>query len=137
MLLKKLRPYAVVSAHFPNLLPTQRLDGLRVTHQSQVTRRGLSYEAVLFSSATVPGDTLHCAKRFAVVREEGPDEGLFDKEPAPPSPEIQNLITPPSAPGDHIAAGVFDASNRAEDIALVSNQGMEVDDDMEPLDKRG
>ena len=65
---KKLRLSAMVSAHFPNALPTQQLEYLRVSHQSQVTRRGLSYEAVFFSSATIPGETFHCAKRFEFVR---------------------------------------------------------------------
>ena len=83
MLLKKLCKSAVVIGHFQNALPTQRLDDLRVTHQSQVTCCGLSYKSILFSSATIPGETFHFPKRFAVIREEGPAEGLFDKEPAP------------------------------------------------------
>ena len=111
MLLKELRPSAVGSAHFPNALPTQRLDNLRVTHQVQVTCHGLSCEAVLFSSAKIPGETFHCYKIFTVAREEGSAEGLFDKEPAPPPPEIQNSTTPQSSPGDPIEAGVFNASN--------------------------
>ena len=132
MLPKKLRLSAVVSAHFPNALLKQRLDNFHVTHQSQLTRRGLSYESVFFSSATVPGETFHCAKRFAVVWEEGPYEGLFDKDTDPPPPEIQNSTTPPSSPGDPIEAGIFSTSNWAEDIALVRNQGLEIDDSMEP-----
>ena len=51
---------------------------------------------------------------FAVVWEVGPAEGLFEKYPAPPPSEIQNLTAPPSAPGDPIEYGVFNASNRAE-----------------------
>ena len=113
----------------------QRLENLCVTHQAQVTCRGLSYEAIFFSPATIPGETFHCAKRFMVVWEEGPAEGLFGKEPAPPPPEIHNSTAPPSAPGDPIEAGIFNASNQAEDIALISNQGLEVDDDMEPAPK--
>ena len=92
-----------------------------MTHQSQVTRRGLSYEAVLFSSATVPGDTLHCAKRFAVVREEGTSEGLFDKDTEPPPLDIHNLTAPPSAPEDPFGAVVLNFSNWSEDIDLVRN----------------
>ena len=65
-----------------------------------------------------------CAKSFAVVWEEGPSEVLFDKEPDPPIPEIHNLTAPQSAPGDSIKAGVFNASNWSEEIALVSNQGL-------------
>ena len=122
MLLKKLHPSAVVSMNFPNALTTQRLDNVRVTHQSRVTRHGLSYEAVFFSSATILGENFNCDKRFVVFQEEGPDEGLFNKEPDPPPPEINNLTAPPSAPWEPIESGVFNASNQAEDIALVRNR---------------
>ena len=132
MLLKKLLPYTVVGAHLPNTLPTQRLENLRVTHQSQVTRRVLSYKSVFFSSTTVPGETFHCSNSFAVIRKEGPAEGLFDKEPAPPPPEIHNSTVPPSSPGHPIEAGIFNASNQAVYIPLVRNQWLEVDDYMEP-----
>ena len=131
MLLKKLRPSAVASAHLPNALLMQRLDDLCVTHQPKMTCINLSYEAVLFSFATVTGETSHCEKRLEVVWEEGPAEGLFYKEPASPPPEIQNSTAPPYAPGDPIEAGVFNASNWAEYIALVRNQDLEVDNDME------
>ena len=103
-----------------------------MTHKSQVTRRVLSYEAIFFSSATVYVETFHFAKRYAVVREEGSYEGIFDREPAPPPPNIHNLTAPPSAPGDHIKAGVLNASNREKDIALVRNQDLEVYYDTEP-----
>ena len=66
-----------------------------------------------------------------VVREEVPEEGLFDKEPDTLPPYTQNSIAPPSVPGDPIEAGVFNASNWAEDIVLVRNRGLEVDDDMD------
>ena len=124
--------YTVVSAHLPKALSTQRLDNLRVSHQSQVTRGGLLYKAVYFSSVTIPGETFHFAKRFAVIRQEVPSEGLFKKDPAPTPPGIHNSTAPPSAPGYPIEAGVFNASNRSEYIDLIRNQGLEVDDDMEP-----
>ena len=130
MILKKLRPSTVVSAHLPNVLLMQRLDDLSVSNQSQVTLRGLSYEDFLFSSAAIPRETLHCAKRFVVFREEVPYEGLFDKEPAPPPSEIKNSTAQPSDPGEPIEGGVFNASNQAEDISLVRNQGLEVDDEI-------
>ena len=63
--------------------------------------------------------------------DEGTAKGLFYKDPAPPPQEIENLIAPPSAPGDPIEAGVFKASNLEEDISIVINQGLGVDDDME------
>ena len=80
----------------------------------------------------VPRETFHCDRKFVVFREEGPDEGLFDKDPAPPPPEIQNSTNPPSAPGDPIEAGIFNASNQTEYIILFRNRGLKVYDDMEP-----
>ena len=91
----------------------QQLENFRVTHQSQVTRRGLSYESVVFYSATAPGETFHYAKRFMIVQEEGPSEALFDKEPNPSPPGIHNLTAPLSAPGDPIEDGIFIDSNQA------------------------
>ena len=130
VILNNLRPYIVGSAHFPNALPMQRLDNLCVAHQSQVTRRGLSYKAFFFSSVTNYGDTFHFAKRFMVVWEEWPDAGLFDKNPASPPPEIQDSTSPPSASGGSIEAGVFNTSNWGKYIDLVSNWVHEVDYDM-------
>ena len=100
-----------------------------------MTRGGLSYKSVFFYSATIPRETFYFAKSFAVVQEEGTAEGLSDKEPTPPRPEIQNSTAPTSAPEDPIEAGIVNASNWAEDIALVRNQGLEVDDDMETSPK--
>ena len=131
VILKEMRLPTVVGAHLPNALPTQRLDNLRVSHKSQVTRCRISYKAVFFSSTTITGETFNCAKRYAVVREEGRAEVLFDKETSPPSPEIQISTAPQSAPGDPIKASVFNTSNWAEDFDLVRNQGLEVYDDME------
>ena len=88
-----MRLSAVIRAHFLKSLSVQQQDNLRVKYQAQVTCRGLSYEAIFFYSVTSPRETFHCAKRLAVVREEGPAEGLFGKEPAPPPVEIQ--ILPP------------------------------------------
>ena len=45
-------------------------------------------------------------------------------------PEIQNSTAPPSAPGDPIEAGVFNAPNLPEDISLVGNQGLEGNGEM-------
>ena len=83
VLLKNLCPSELLSANFPNTLPMQQLEDLRVIYQSQVTCRSLSYEAFFLSSATVPGETFHCAKSLLVVQEEGPSEDLFYNNPDP------------------------------------------------------
>ena len=50
VLLSKLRPSRDVEAAFPNRLPMQRLEDLVAVRHEQITRRGLTYEAV-FSRA--------------------------------------------------------------------------------------
>ena len=130
-----MRPSAVVSAYLPNTLTIKWLENLHVTHQSQVISRGLSYVAVFFSSTIFPGEISHCPKRFVVIQEEGIYEGLFDKEPVTTPLEIHNSTAPPSAPGEPIEAGVFNASNWVEEMYFICDKGMKVDDDMEPAPK--
>ena len=113
MLLNKLRLSALVSDNLPKTLPTQWLDDLRLKHQYQVTRCGISYKAVFFYSTIFTGDTFCCAKGFAVVQEGVAAGGLFYKYPDPPPLEIQNLTAPPSAPGDPIEAVIFNVYNWA------------------------
>ena len=79
---------------------------------------------------TIYREKLHCAKRFTVVQAEVPAEGLFEKEPDPPPPDIHNSTAPLSAPGDPIEADVFNTSNQTEDISLVRNHVLEFYDDM-------
>ena len=81
---------------------------------------------------SIPRETFHSEKRLAVIREEGPAGVLFGKYPDPPPPNIHNFTAPTSAPGGPIEADVLNISNQVEDIALVSNQEMGFDDDMEP-----
>ena len=47
-------PLPIGGVENASLMPAQQPDNLRVKRQSQVTHCVLSYEAVLFSSATVP-----------------------------------------------------------------------------------
>ena len=51
-------------------------------------------------------------------------------------PEIHNSTAPLYSLGDPIEAGVFNASNRAEEISLLRNQGLEVYDDTEPAPEK-
>ena len=65
------------------------------------------------------------------MQEEGTSKWLFDKAPTPPPPEIQNSTASPSAPWDPIKTVIFNAYSWSEDIALVRNQLLDFDDDME------
>ena len=97
--------------------------------------------ATFFSSPSVHGHTLHCANRWVKVLEEGNAEGYWDNPRAPSEAAAGgNAATNTNtdgAPeqqqeGAQIDESVFNAGNRAEDIARVRNEGYEVDDDNDP-----
>ena len=126
MLLSKLRPSIDVEAAFPNRLATQRLEDLVAVRHEQITRRGLTYEAVFFTSESIPGIELSAARRFVIVNQQGPEEGLWDTTPAsnPPASEASpaqgvvggNSISIPIAIDDAI---FHSSGSRAEDIVTV------------------
>ncbi len=139
VLLSKLRPSRDVAAAFPNPLPTQRLEDLVAVRHEQITCRGLAYEAVFFTSDSVTGIELSAARRFVVIKEQGPEEGLWDtpasNPPASGASPAQGVgggtsISIPIAINDAI---FHSSGSRAEDIAIVCNQGFNVDDDDEPV----
>ena len=137
VLLKKLHPSPTINELFPNYESQRRLDDLRATHQAEVTRRGRTYTATFFSSASAHGHILHCANRWVTVLEEGNADGYWDNPRArtqaggggAATNADTNGASEQGAPIDDL---VFNASNRAEDIARVRDEGHEVDDDNEP-----
>ena len=138
VLLSKLRPSRDVEAAFPNRLPTQRLEDLVAVWHEAITRRGLTYDGVFFMSESIPGIQLSAARRFVTVKEQGPDESLWDapasNPPTPGSPPVRRATTPVPDVTVLIDEAVFQANgSRAEDIAMVRNLGFDVDDDNEPV----
>ena len=126
MLLKYLCPSRVVAEAIVNPVKDQRLDDLIAVSQEVTTRRGKTFVSIFFRSETIPG-LLH-SKRWATVLEQ-PTSEIWGGEPEATSaaaPVVQNEQNEP------IADFVFNAQNRAEDIALVRAMGFEVDDDNEP-----
>lgn len=85
VLLLKLRPSSIVSAHFVNKQPRQRLGNLIAIQRESAIRRGKQFKHVFFSSTTLPGKTLQAATCFCVVRDQA--QAIFwDSLPdAPPS----------------------------------------------------
>ena len=137
VLLSKLRPSARVAEAFPNSESTQRLDDLVALRRQCVTRRGLTYDAIFFSSASIPDIELSSARRFVIVVEQGPDEGLWEEVANNPSAPGNPPPLPAGADDDDaptaIDDAIFNLRGTAEDIAIVRNQGFDVDDDNEPV----
>ena len=131
VLLKFLRPSKTVAEAIVNPVKDQRLDDLIAVRREVTTRGGKSFVSIFYRSDTIPG-VLHSAERWATVIEQGTGE-IWGGEPdatattadaaAPVTPNEQN---------ESIADFIFNAQNRAEDIALVRAMGFEVDDDNEP-----
>ena len=96
----------------------QRLTDLKVVRVTRTNRRGNVYDAVFFSSESIPVE-LYCASRYAVVVEEGlPDRMWGGAEPSTEAASTDAI--PERTVGDPINISVFaPTGNRAEDIAAV------------------
>mmetsp|Transcript_18595 Transcript_18595/g.34436 ORF Transcript_18595/g.34436 Transcript_18595/m.34436 type:complete len:136 (+) Transcript_18595:107-514(+) len=61
----------LISRLHPNKANDQRLTDLKAVRVARTSRRGHIYNAVFFTSKSVPRVKLFCASRYAVVVEEG------------------------------------------------------------------
>ena len=78
VLVKLLRPSREVAEALPNTTAQQRLDDLIATRLDRTDRRGNNFESVFFTSVSIPGVILSCARRNCTVREEGHPYALWD-----------------------------------------------------------
>lgn len=135
VLVKLLRPSREVAEAFPNTTAQQRLDDLIATHLGMTDRQGHAFESVFFTSASIPGVILSCARRNCVVREEGHPDALWDVPTrATRGGRRANAVPVAEVVEEQVEIGedIFRAGNQAEDIANVWGQGFEVDDDNDP-----
>ena len=98
-----------------------------MTHQVEATRRGHTFVGILLNHPSFQGSDAIVAKCYAVVRHEGPKEGLFDNtlEDAVALDDDGNFM-------QEVDPQLYFATNCAENIVMVCNQGYNVDDDNEP-----
>ncbi len=120
VLLSKLRPSRDVEAALPNPLPSLK-DLVAVRHK-QITRRGLTYEAIFFTSDSVTGIELSAARRFVVVKEQGADEGLWD---TPASDSLASGASPAQVVG---VVGTSISIPIAIDNAIFHSSGSRAED---------
>ena len=130
VLVKNLRPTREVSQRILNPVPRQRVTDLVVVRRGNITRGGMTYKAIYFTSPLFPDLELHAAKKFTVVTHEGHGDRIWstplqaDGAPAPAVTDDE---------GREINADVFNANDRMDDIARICAEGFEVDDDNEAL----
>ena len=129
VLLKQLHPQNLITQYHPNYSGNERLPDVVIVRQSSITRHGNEFVAIFVSHPSFQGsDTIYVSKRYCVVKLEGDPDGFFDDD------RVQDEVAMDNDGNfiPEIDPQVFFASNRADDIALVRNQGYHVDDDNEP-----
>jgi hypothetical protein len=130
VLVKNLRPTREVTQRILNPAPRQRITDLVAVRRRNITRGGVTYEAIFFTSPLFPNLELHSAKRFTIVTHEGHGDRIW-------STPLQTDGTPAPAvtdnEGQEINADVFNANDRTDDIARIRAEDFKVDDDNEAL----
>ena len=117
VLVSMLRPTQEVAQRIVNRVPNQRVHDLVATRRAMQTCGRTTFEAIFFTSATFPDVELWAARDRTKVHEQGHPDCLWtnwlqaDGAEAP-VPTNENVREIP-------AAIIFDAENRAEDIARV------------------
>jgi hypothetical protein len=126
--IRYLRPSQVVAEAFINADKDYTLEDLIAVERKVILRKGKPIKSYFFRSPSLPG-LVSCAEKWVTVLEQGEHCLIWDEPGLAPS-----VLTPPATneAGEEIADFVFQAQNRAEDIALVRAMGFEVDDDDEP-----
>ncbi len=139
VLLKYLRPKPAVNAYFVNYVARDCVTDLTAVRLDEVTRKSKTYMAVFF---TAPWTTkaIYCTKHYVTVVKEGPANLIFEltrSNASSPDGSQGSTSQLSYADGEEsIYKSVFHPTgNRAEDIALVCNLGLEVDDDIQPAPK--
>ena len=131
VLIKYLHPGLLIKEKVPNPVNGQRLSKCLLIRKETKTVNRKDQPCYVFRHDDFPDKEVHCVARWCKVVTEGPEEKLFEEDrpaeatPAPEPPAVVN-----ERGGDDIA--LRSLSNRAEDIALIRAQGLDVDDDNEP-----
>ena len=120
-LVKFIRPSKDVAAALVNPEPGRRIDDLIAVRRDVTTCGGKTFVSIFLRISTIPG-LLHAAERWIKVEEQGPPDQLWEDAARAEAPAAAVCI---DERGEEIADFVFNAQNRAEDIALVRNMGFE------------
>ena len=129
-LLKFLHPSDKLAENSLNVVPGQRLEDCAAQRRGMASRKGKDFNAIFFTSPTLSDVELWYATRYALFRTKGHPSEFFEVRAAAGAPP--GALPPNTAdPEDDN----FEARNRAEDIALIENQGFDVDDDNRPADE--
>ncbi len=106
---------------------------LTAVHIDNVTCKYYTYKSIFFT-APWTSEMLYSLKHYVMVLHEGPVNLLFDTEALePPSPSSSQGTSADGNDKERIdEANSHQMGNQAKDIALVQNQGHEVDDDNKP-----
>jgi hypothetical protein len=121
--IRYLQASQVVAEAVVNVDRDYELDDLIAFERKVNWRKGKPIASYFFQSTSLPG-VVSCAKRWAKVLVQGDPSLIWD------APGVASTVPTPTAmneQGEEIVYWVFQAQNRAEDIALVWAMGFEAD----------
>jgi hypothetical protein len=132
VLVTKLRPSRTVAEALPNAAANQRVEDLVTTRHAVITRSGRTHDTINFTSPSFPGVEISAAQRYVIAMAPGHVDTMWTHfAPAVRASIVPNL-PPIVAANQTIGDEIFFAQTRAEDIARVRAEGLEVDDDNDP-----
>ena len=129
--LKYLYPAKTIDDKFPNRTRQDKLEGLVVLRKEIVRVNRKEQDCLIFSHENFEGIELHCVKRWAKVLAEGSPDHFFTA-PEPASETVEEELGMAEISVRDLPNEVFNAQNRAEDIANIRGMGLDVDDHNDP-----
>ena len=134
VLSKYMHPAKTISDKYPNRTANHRIENLLCVKEDTKNVKRRQQRVIVFRHDDFEGVEIYCVRRWVKVIEEGAEEHLFQQAAneqqntggpeAENAPEGENQIV--------LGEEIFNAGNNAEDIALVLNQGLNVDCDNQP-----
>ena len=134
VLLKYMHPAKTISDKYPNTTARQRIENLVALRQETKIVKRKQQRVIVFRHDDFLEVEIYCVRRWVKVMVEGAPEHFFEGEDNNGNntggPEEGNAGAEEQL--NEIDGHIFNASNCAEDIAMVRNQGLDVDCDNEP-----
>ncbi len=130
VLVGNLRLTREVTQYILNPALRQHVTDLVAVRCANITRGGLTYEAIFFTSPLFLDLELHAAKRLTAVMHKGHANSVWD---TPLQADGTAAPAVPANKGQEINTNIFNVTNIVEDIAHICAEGFEVDDNNEAL----
>ena len=134
VLSKYMHPAKEVSDKYPNRTAQHRIENLVCLREDTKIVKRRQQRVIVFRHETFAEMEIYCVRRWVKIINEGAAEHYFEED----NNQQQNAggpvdVNEPDLENEQVLdEHIFNARNNAEDIALVLNQGLNVDCDNEP-----